>query len=105
MQFDLVLSMAEEGDTLQGQLIYTTDLFTRETAKRMQARAAELAARVTKGESLDAVAASAGSTVTQSPGIDRQSVQQHTELSQDMLGKLFTSSDHRVKQVTTDRRC
>ena len=35
VQFDLVLSMAEEGDTLQGQLIYTTDLFTQSTAERM----------------------------------------------------------------------
>jgi hypothetical protein len=35
VQFDLVLSMAEEGDTLRGQLIFTADLFTRATAKRM----------------------------------------------------------------------
>jgi len=35
VQFDLVLSMGEEGDTLRGQLIFTADLFTRATAKRM----------------------------------------------------------------------
>jgi peptidyl-prolyl cis-trans isomerase D len=63
----------------------------RELVKAMQAKADALAARVKKGESLEAVAASAGSSVTQVPGIDRQSIQQHTELSQDMLGKLFTS--------------
>jgi peptidyl-prolyl cis-trans isomerase D len=63
----------------------------RELVKAMQTKADALAERVKKGESLEAVAAAAGSSVTQSPGIDRQSVQQHTELSQDMLGKLFTS--------------
>jgi peptidyl-prolyl cis-trans isomerase D len=63
----------------------------RELVKAMQAKADALAERVKKGESLEAVAASAGSSVTQIPGIDRQSVQQHTELSQDLLGKLFTS--------------
>lgn len=63
----------------------------RELVKAMQAKADALAARVKKGESLEAVAASAGSSLTQVPGIDRQSIQQHTELSQDMLGKLFTS--------------
>jgi peptidyl-prolyl cis-trans isomerase D len=63
----------------------------RELVKAMQARADALAERVKKGESLEAVAASAGSSVTQIPGIDRRSVQQHTELSQDMLGKLFSS--------------
>ncbi len=63
----------------------------RELVKAMQAKADALAARVKKGESLEAVAASAGSSVTPVPGIDRQSIQQHTELSQDMLSKLFTS--------------
>jgi peptidyl-prolyl cis-trans isomerase D len=63
----------------------------RELVKAMQAKADALAARVKKGESLEAVAASAGASVTQVPAIDRRSVQQHTELSQDMLGKLFTS--------------
>ena len=63
----------------------------RELVKAMQAKADALAARVKKGESLEAVAASAGSSLAQVPGIDRQSIQQHTELSQDMLGKLFTS--------------
>jgi peptidyl-prolyl cis-trans isomerase D len=63
----------------------------RELVKAMQAKADALAERVKKGESLEAVAASAGASVTQVPGIDRRSVQQHTELSQDMLGKLFSS--------------
>lgn len=63
----------------------------RETAKRMQARAAELAARVTKGESLDAVAASAGVPVTRVPGISRQNAAQTPGMSQDLLGKAFVS--------------
>ena len=63
----------------------------RELVKAMQARADELAARVKKGETLDAVAASAGAKVTHTPGLNRQSIQQHTEMSQDMLGKMFTS--------------
>ena len=63
----------------------------RELVKAMQAKADGLAARVKKGESLAAVAASAGSSVTNVSGIDRQTIQQHTELSQDMLGKMFTS--------------
>ena len=63
----------------------------REIAKRMQARAAELAARVTKGESLETVAASAGVPVTRVPGISRQNAAQMPGMSQDILGKAFTS--------------
>ncbi len=68
----------------------------RETAKRMQARAAELAARVTKGESLDAVAASLGVPVTRVPGISRQNAAQMPGLSQDILGKSFTTKTGEV---------
>ena len=63
----------------------------REVAKRMQARADELAARVKKGESLDAVAASAGASVTRIPGLSRQNASQMQGMSQDILGKTFTS--------------
>jgi peptidyl-prolyl cis-trans isomerase D len=63
----------------------------REVAKRMQARADELAARVKKGESLDAVAASAGASVTRIPGLSRQNAAQMQGMSQDILGKTFTS--------------
>lgn len=63
----------------------------RELASRMQARADELAARVRKGETLDAVAASAGVAVSHMPAIDKQSLQKQTTLSQDMAAKLFTS--------------
>ena len=63
----------------------------REIAKRMQARADELSARVKKGESLDAVAASAGVSVTRVPGLSRQNAAQMQGMSQDILGKTFTS--------------
>jgi peptidyl-prolyl cis-trans isomerase D len=62
-----------------------------ELTKAMQAKADGYAARIRKGESLEAVAASAGSSVTQVPGIDRRNAGQNQTLSQDMLGKLFTS--------------
>src|SRR5215470_11798640 len=63
----------------------------RELVNRMQARADEFAARLRKGESLDAVAQAAGVAVTQVPGIDKQNARQNQTLSQDMLAKIFTS--------------
>jgi len=63
----------------------------RELASRMQAKADELAARVRKGESLDAVASSAGVAASHMPGIDKPSLQKNTTLSQDMAAKLFTA--------------
>jgi peptidyl-prolyl cis-trans isomerase D len=63
----------------------------RELVKAMQAKADGIAALVKKGETLEAAAAAAGSTVTHVPGIDRRSAQQNAALSQDMLAKLFTA--------------
>jgi peptidyl-prolyl cis-trans isomerase D len=63
----------------------------RETAKRMQARAEELAARVRKGETPEAVAASIGSKVARVTGLDRQSAGQNQTVSRDFLGKTFGS--------------
>jgi peptidyl-prolyl cis-trans isomerase D len=63
----------------------------RELATRMEARADALAARVKKGETLEAVAASAGATVARVPGVSRQNASQNQVLSQDMLAKAFTS--------------
>jgi peptidyl-prolyl cis-trans isomerase D len=62
----------------------------RELVKAMQARADELAARVKKGESLDAVAASAGAKVVHVTNLDRQNAAQSTALSRDALGKAFS---------------
>ncbi len=61
----------------------------RETVKKMQAKADDLAARVKKGESLDAVAASAGARVVHVTGLDRQNAAQSTALSRDGLIKAF----------------
>jgi len=63
----------------------------RELVSRMQSKADELVARVAKGESLDAVAKSAGQSVVQVPGIDKQNARQNPTMSQDMLAKIFTA--------------
>lgn len=61
----------------------------RETAKRLQTKADELVARLKKGESLEAVAASVGASVSHAAGLDRQNAGQNKELSQEALGKGF----------------
>ena len=63
----------------------------RELMKAMQAKADGYAARIKKGETLQAVAASAGSSVSEVPGIDRRNASQNQTLSQDPPAKLFTS--------------
>jgi peptidyl-prolyl cis-trans isomerase D len=63
----------------------------RELARAMQTKADALAARIRKGESLQAVAQSAGVAVTEVPGIDKQNARQNQTLSQDMLAKIFTA--------------
>ena len=68
----------------------------RELVSRMQVRADALAARVTKGESLEAVAASAGSSVVQMPGLDKQNAGKNPTLSRDMAGKIFTAKPGEV---------
>jgi peptidyl-prolyl cis-trans isomerase D len=62
----------------------------REIGTRMSAKADELAARVKKGESLDAVAASAGAKVVRVPGLNRQNAGQNQQLSQEILAQTFT---------------
>jgi peptidyl-prolyl cis-trans isomerase D len=70
-----------------------------EMGKRLQAKADALVARVKKGESLDAVAASAGSKVQRVAGISRENAQQHQALGRELLmatfgakpGDVFTS--------------
>lgn len=61
----------------------------REVGKAMQAKAEALAARVRKGESLDAVAASAGGKLTHVAGVDRRSGQQNPQVSPEILGNVF----------------
>jgi peptidyl-prolyl cis-trans isomerase D len=61
----------------------------REMVKRLQTKADELAARVKKGETLEAVAASIGSQVGHATSIDRQNAGQNQVLSRDALIKTF----------------
>lgn len=61
----------------------------RETAKRLQAKADELVARVKKGESLEAVAGSVNASVQHAVGLTRQTAGQNKDLSQEALGKGF----------------
>jgi len=68
----------------------------REVAKAMQAKADELAARVRKGESLEAVAASAGAKVTKVAGVDRRTGQQNPQVSPEILGHVFGGKPNEV---------
>jgi peptidyl-prolyl cis-trans isomerase D len=62
-----------------------------EMGKRLKAKAEALAARVKKGESLEAVAASAQSQVQKVPGLTRQNAQQHMGLGREFLGAAFNA--------------
>lgn len=67
-----------------------------EMGKRLKAKADELAARVKKGESLDAVAASAQSKVQKVAGLSRQNVQQHMGLGREFLAAAFSAKPNEV---------
>lgn len=68
----------------------------RQLVKRMQARADQFAARLRKGETLEAVASAAGSKVTRVVGLDRATAGQNQQLSQSALGKAFSSKPGEV---------
>ena len=74
-------------DSIKPQL--TSVWLQNEMGKRMQAKADALAARVKKGESLDAVAASAGAKVQRVAGISRENAQQHQNLGRELLIATF----------------
>lgn len=61
----------------------------REMGKRLEAKADELSARVKKGESLDAVAASLGAKVVRIPAVDRRTAGQNPALPQEVVGHAF----------------
>ncbi len=61
----------------------------REVAKRLTAKAEELIARVKKGESMEAVAASVGAHVEHANDLNRQTAGQNKDLSQEALGQAF----------------
>ncbi|PZQ60167.1 MAG: rotamase [Phenylobacterium zucineum] len=63
----------------------------REVVRALEAKANELTARVKKGETLEAVAASAGASVVRVPGLTRQTAQSQQQLGREVLGRAFTS--------------
>lgn len=67
-----------------------------EVARHMQARADAFVARLRKGESLEAVAASAGSRVVQIPAISRQVAAQDKAMPQQLLAKAFNAKPGEV---------
>ncbi|THD80761.1 MAG: rotamase [Phenylobacterium sp.] len=82
----------------------TREWLRRDLLTRLKAKAEELAARVKKGESLEAVAASAGLKVIPISGLNRQTASQNQAISQEILagafngkpGDVFTATDPRV---------
>lgn len=84
-------------ETIKPQL--TSVWLQNEMGKRLQAKADALVARVKKGESFDAVAASVGGKIQRVPGLSRENAQQHQGLGRELLmatfgakpGDVFTS--------------
>ena len=62
-----------------------------EIAKRLEAKADEVSGRLRKGESLQAVAASAGSKVEHVANLDRRTAAQNPAVSQDILAQAFNA--------------
>ncbi len=67
------------------------NLMMRKMAEAVRARAEALQARVQKGESLDAVAASAGAKVVRIQGVSRATAQAQEALGRELLGAAFSS--------------
>ncbi|WP_297511617.1 peptidylprolyl isomerase [uncultured Caulobacter sp.] len=67
-----------------------------EMAKRLKAKGEALAARVKKGETMDAVAASTQSKVQRVAGLSRQNMQQHMGLGREFLGAAFQAKPGEV---------
>ena len=74
----------------------------RELDARLAAKADELAARVRKGESLEAVAASAGGKVSRVAGLTRATAGQNREVSQAILGQVFSVKPGEVFTARTN---
>ena len=64
-------------------------MMLRRAAERMQKKADELAARIRKGESIDAVAASVGGTVRRAEGLSRAGAAQFKDMGRELLGATF----------------
>jgi peptidyl-prolyl cis-trans isomerase D len=77
------------------------NLMMRKMAEAVRARAEALQARVQKGESLDAVAASAGAKVVRVQGISRATAQAQEALGRELLGAAFGSKKGDVFTAAT----
>lgn len=71
----------------------------RETVKALEAKAAELQARLKKGESLEAVAQAAGAAPSHIPGLTRQTAQTRQDLGGELLARAFGSKVGEVWQA------
>ncbi|MDP2259562.1 MAG: SurA N-terminal domain-containing protein [Caulobacter sp.] len=77
------------------------NLMIRKMAEALRARAEALQARVQKGESLEAVAASAGAQVVRVPAISRATAQAQEALGRELLGAAFGSKKGDVFTAAT----
>lgn len=72
--------------------LVTNAWMRRELGKALEARAEALMARLRKGETLDAVAASAGYSVVRAPGLSRQTAEsRQADLGREVLARTFAS--------------
>jgi peptidyl-prolyl cis-trans isomerase D len=76
--------------------LITRAYIQQEIARRLEAKTNELVARIKKGESLDAVAASAGFPVSRVAGLTRQTAAQHQEIPREVLGRAFAAKPGEV---------
>jgi len=77
------------------------NLMVRKVAEALRARAQALQARVEKGETMEAVAASAGAQVVRVPGISRATAQAQQALGNELLGTAFGSKKGDVFTAAT----
>ncbi|MDO9472566.1 MAG: SurA N-terminal domain-containing protein [Caulobacter sp.] len=77
------------------------NLMMRKVAEALRARAEALQARVQKGESIDAVAASTGAQVVRAQGISRATAQSQEALGRELLGTAFGSKKGDVFTAAT----
>ncbi|WP_293678942.1 SurA N-terminal domain-containing protein [uncultured Phenylobacterium sp.] len=76
--------------------VATVDLMRRDLIQALEARAEALAARIRKGETLDAVAASAGYAPVRTAALSRQTASAHPEIPREVLGRAFGSKPGEV---------
>ena len=69
----------------------TQEYMRRQLITALEEKANQLAERVRKGETLEAVAASAGVSVQRLTGLTRQTAQAHQDLGRELIGRAFGS--------------